>query len=36
MALRDAGERPAALVLFERLGAEHAHKVFTVVASTTD
>ena len=34
-AARQAGERPAALVLFERLGAEHAHEVFTVVASTT-
>ena len=35
MAAREAGERPAALVLFERVGAEHAHEVFTVVASRT-
>jgi hypothetical protein len=35
MAAREAGERPAALMLFERVGAEHAHEVFTVVASTT-
>ena len=35
MAAREAGERPAALVLFERVGAEHAHEVFTVVASST-
>jgi hypothetical protein len=34
-AAREAGERPAALLLFERVGAEHAHEVFTVVASTT-
>jgi hypothetical protein len=35
MAARESGERPAALVLFERVGAQHAHEVFTVVASTT-
>jgi hypothetical protein len=35
MAAREAGERPAALVLFERMGAQHAHEVSTVVASTT-
>jgi hypothetical protein len=35
MAARETGERPAALVLFERVGAEHAHEVFTVVARTT-
>ena len=35
MAEREVGERPAALVLFERVGAEHGHEVVTVVASTT-
>jgi hypothetical protein len=35
MTARERGERPAALVLFERVGAEHAHEVFTVVASAT-
>jgi hypothetical protein len=35
VAARDAGERPAALVLFERVGADHTHEVFTVVSSTT-
>ena len=34
-AMRESGERPAALVLFERVGAEPAHEVFTVVASRT-
>jgi hypothetical protein len=33
--LVDGFEWPAALVLFERVGAEHAHEVFTVVASRT-
>jgi hypothetical protein len=35
MTARETGERPAALVLFERVGAEHAHEVFTVAASRT-
>jgi hypothetical protein len=35
MVARETGERPAALVLFERVGSKHAHEVFTVVASTT-
>jgi hypothetical protein len=35
MAAREAGERAAALVLFEQVGAEHTHEVFTVVASAT-
>jgi hypothetical protein len=33
MGARGSGERPAALELFERLGADHAHEVFTVEAS---
>jgi hypothetical protein len=35
MTARETGERPAALVLFERVGAEHAHEVLTVAASKT-
>ena len=35
MAARESGARPGALVLFERVGANHAHEVFTVVASAT-
>ena len=33
MAARDRGERPAALALLDRVGAEHSHEVFTVEAS---
>ncbi len=35
LAARAAGERPPALVLFERVGAQHTHEVFTVVATVT-
>ena len=34
MSAREAGDRPAALVLFESVGADHLHEVFTVIAST--
>jgi quinol monooxygenase YgiN len=34
MAARESGQRPAALALFERVGAEHSHDVFTVEASS--
>jgi heme-degrading monooxygenase HmoA len=30
MAARDAGQRPAALLLANRIGAEHSHEVLTV------
>lgn len=30
MAMRAAGQPPAALALFERVGAEHSHEFFTV------
>jgi len=33
MALRASGEPPAALVLLDRVGAEHVHGVFTVELS---
>lgn len=33
MAARQSGSQPAALLLAERVGAEHAHDVLTVVAT---
>lgn len=33
VAARSSGERPAALELFERVGSDHTHEVFTVEAS---